>query len=203
MTDYRKKGITNDLEEQLSKRRAAEVWDLGLIDTFEVGTFRGLQQIHEYLFQDVFLTPGEVRNVDIAKGNFRFASHLYLSESIPVVERMPEDTFEAIVEKYVEMNILHPFREGNGRSGRIWLDCILKARLGVCVDWSQVGKEAYLSAMERSPVNSLELKVLLESALTDRIGEREVFIKGIEHSYYYEGYEKYEMTHFYNEKLIF
>lgn len=193
MTDYRKKGITNDLEEQLSKRRAAEVWDLGLIDTFEVGTFRGLQQIHEYLFQDVFLTPGEVRNVDIAKGNFRFASHLYLSESIPVVERMPEDTFEAIVEKYVEMNILHPFREGNGRSGRIWLDCILKARLGVCVDWSQVGKEAYLSAMERSPVNSLELKVLLESALTDRIGEREVFIKGIEHSYYYEGYEKYEM----------
>lgn len=193
MTDYRKKGITNDLEEQLSKRRAVELWDLRLIDTFEVGTFRGLQQIHEYLFQDVFLAPGEVRNVDIAKGNFRFASHLYLSESIPVVERMPEDTFEAIIEKYVEMNILHPFREGNGRSGRIWLDCILKARLGVCVDWSQVEKEAYLSAMERSPVNSLELKVLLKSALTDRIGEREVFMKGIEHSYYYEGYEKYEM----------
>lgn len=193
MTDYRKKGITNDLEEQLSKRRAVELWDLRLIDTFEVGTFRGLQQIHEYLFQDVFLAPGEVRNVDIAKGNFRFASHLYLSESIPVVERMPEDTFEAIIEKYVEMNILHPFREGNGRSGRIWLDCILKARLGFCVDWSQVEKEAYLSAMERSPVNSLELKVLLKSALTDRIGEREVFMKGIEHSYYYEGYEKYEM----------
>ena len=193
MTDYRKKGITNDLEEQLSKRRAVELWDLGMIDTFEVGTFRGLQQIHEYLFQDVFLAPGEVRNVDIAKGNFRFASHLYLSESIPVVERMPEDSFEAIIEKYVEMNILHPFREGNGRSGRIWLDCILKARLGVCVDWSQVEKEAYLSAMERSPVNSLELKVLLKTALTDRIGEREVFMKGIEHSYYYEGYEKYEM----------
>lgn len=193
MTEYRKKGITNDLEEQLSKRRAVELWDLGLIETFEVGTFRGLQQIHEYLFQDVFLAPGEIRNVDIAKGNFRFASHLYLAESIPVVERMPEDSFDAIIEKYVEMNILHPFREGNGRSGRIWLDCILKARLGVCVDWSQVGKEEYLSAMERSPVNSLELKVLLKSALTDRIGEREVFMKGIEHSYYYEGYEKYEM----------
>ena len=193
MTDYRKKGITNDLEEQLSKRRAVELWDLGMIDTFEVGTFRGLQQIHEYLFQDVFLSPGEVRNVDIAKGNFRFASHLYLSESIPVVERMPEDSFEAIIEKYVEMNILHPFREGNGRSGRIWLDCILKARLGVCVDWSLLGKEEYLSAMERSPVNSLELRVLLKSALTDHIDEREVFMKGIEHSYYYEGYEKFEM----------
>ena len=193
MTDYRKKGITNDLEEQLSKRRAVELWDLGMIDTFEVGTFRGLQQIHEYLFQDVFLAPGEVRNVDIAKGNFRFASHLYLSESIPVVERMPEDSFEAIIEKYVEMNILHPFREGNGRSGRIWLDCILKARLGVCVDWSLLGKEEYLSAMERSPVNSLELRVLLKSALTDHIDEREVFMKGIEHSYYYEGYEKFEM----------
>ncbi|MBQ8469776.1 MAG: Fic family protein [Clostridia bacterium] len=164
-----------------------------MIDTFEVGTFRGLQQIHEYLFQDVFLSPGEVRNVDIAKGNFRFASHLYLSESIPVVERMPEDSFEAIIEKYVEMNILHPFREGNGRSGRIWLDCILKARLGVCVDWSLLGKEEYLSAMERSPVNSLELRVLLKSALTDHIDEREVFMKGIEHSYYYEGYEKFEM----------
>lgn len=193
MTDYRKDGITNELEEQLSKRRAVELWDLGLIDTFEAGTFRGLRQIHEYLFQDVFNSPGAVRTVDIAKGNFRFASHLYLSESIPVVEKMPESTFEEIISKYVEMNVLHPFREGNGRSGRIWLDCILKKRLGVCVDWSQVEKEQYLSAMERSPVNSLELEVLLRTALTDQINERDVFMKGIEHSYYYEGYELFPM----------
>ena len=177
MNSYRKAGINNELEEQLSKRRVVELWDLGLIDTFEVGTFRGLQQIHEYLFQDVFQSPGEVRNVDIAKGNFRFASHLYLSESIPVVERMPESTFEEIIAKYVE----------------IWLDCILKKRLGVCVDWSRVEKEKYLSAMERSPVNSLELQVLLKATLTDRVDERDVFMKGIEHSYYYEGYEMFSM----------
>ena len=193
MNSYRKAGINNELEEQLSKRRVVELWDLGLIDTFEVGTFRGLQQIHEYLFQDVFQSPGEVRNVDIAKGNFRFASHLYLSESIPVVERMPESTFEEIIAKYVEMNVLHPFREGNGRSGRIWLDCILKKRLGVCVDWSRVEKGKYLSAMERSPVNSLELQVLLKATLTDRVDELDVFMKGIEHSYYYEGYEMFSM----------
>ncbi len=191
MDDYRKPGITNDLEEQLSKQRAVELWDRGIIDTFEVGTFRGLQQIHAYLFQDVFIAPGEVRNVDLAKGNFRFASCLYLAESISVVERMPESTFEEILAKYVEMNILHPFREGNGRSGRIWLDSILKKNLGLCVDWSRVEKDAYLSAMERSPVNSLELQVLLKEALTDRIDDREVFMKGIDHSYYYEGYEKY------------
>ena len=191
MDDYRKPGIIKDLEEQLSKQRAVELWDLGVIDTFEVGTFHGLQQVHEYLFQDVFIAPGVIRNVDLAKGNFRFASCLYLAESIPVVERMPEETFEDIIAKYVEMNILHPFREGNGRSGSIWLDGMLKKNLGLCVNWSLVEKEAYLLAMERSPVNSLELQVLLRSALTDRIDDREVFMKGIDHSYYYEGYEKY------------
>lgn len=176
----------NKNEEYLSKKRAKELWDLGIIDKFEVGTFKSLKDIHRYLFQDVFDFAGEIRTVNIAKGSFRFAPLLFLESNLAIIEKMPETTFDEIVDKYVEMNIAHPFREGNGRATRIWLDLILKKNLGKCIDWDKIDKFVYLSAMERSVVNTLEINHLLKSALTDKIYDREVFMKGIDKSYLYE-----------------
>lgn len=173
-------------EEYLSKKRAVELWDKEIISTFEVGTFKGLQQIHKFIFQDVFPFAGEMRSVNLAKGNFRFAPLLFLKENLKIIEDMPETTFDEIVEKYVEMNVAHPFREGNGRATRIWLDLILKKNLKKCVDWQKIDKMAYLQAMERSPVNTLELKHLLKNALTENTNDRDVYMKGIERSYFYE-----------------
>lgn len=191
-----KLGITDSAalareEERLSKRRARELFDRGLLDTFETGTFTGLAQIHRYLFGDIYEFAGELRSVNLAKGNFRFASVLYLREALAQIDGMPQSTFEEIVEKYVEMNVAHPFREGNGRSGRIWLDAMLKRALGQVVDWGRVDREDYLQAMERSPVKDLELKLLLRSALTEKTGDREVYMKGIDTSYHYEGYREF------------
>ena len=180
-------------EERLTKKRALELYDNDLFSSFEVGTFAGLKSIHGYLFQDVYDFAGKMRNVNIAKGNFRFASVLYLESALSSIDNMPQDTFDHIVEKYVEMNVAHPFREGNGRSTRIWLDAILKKELGMVIDWSQVDKEDYLFAMERSPVRNREIKELLENALTDRINDRQVYMKGIDASYHYEGYSTYKM----------
>ena len=175
-------------EELASKKRAIELYDTGKIDEFEVGTTEGLKQIHRYLFQDVFDFAGKIRDVDLSKGNFRFAPAIYLEDTLKTIDNLPENTFDEIVKKYVEMNVAHPFREGNGRATRIWLDQILKKRLGKCVDWSKIGKEEYLSAMERSPINDLEIKTLLESALTSDINDREVYMKGIQSSYEYEDF---------------
>lgn len=173
-------------EEYLSKKRAVELWDKGIINEFEVGTFKGLQQIHKYIFQDVFIFAGKIRSVNLAKGNFRFAPLLFLEENLKIIEKMPENDFDEVVEKYVEMNVAHPFREGNGRATRIWLDLILKKNLKKCVDWQKIDKIAYLQAMERSPVNSLELKHLIKNALTEDTENRDVYMKGIERSYEYE-----------------
>lgn len=181
-------GVGREDEEKLSKQRAIELWDKGIIQEFEIGTVKGLRQIHRYLFQDVFPFAGKIRSVNLAKGNFRFAPVLYLSESMKAVERMPENTFDEIVNKYTEMNVCHPFREGNGRATRIWMDCILRKEIGKCVDWDSVNREDYLSAMERSPVNNLELNMLLRKSLTGDIKNRSVYMKGIEASYYYEGF---------------
>lgn len=178
-------------EEKLSKARAVELFETGLLDTFEVGTFSGLSAIHEYLFGDIYDFAGKLRTENIAKGGFRFASAMYLDAALKSVDQMPQSTFDEIIEKYVEMNIAHPFREGNGRSTRIWLDCILKKELGQVIDWSTVDKEQYLSAMERSPVNDTEIKILLRKALTDKTTDRAVFMKGIDQSYYYEGYNQF------------
>ena len=180
-------------EEKLSKIRARELWDKRIIDTFEVGTVNGLQQIHTYLFQDVFSFAGQVRTVNLAKGNFRFAPILFLTDNLKIIDTMPIETFDDIVEKYVEINIAHPFREGNGRSMRIWLDLLLKTRIGQCIDWSKVDKYQYLSAMERSPVNSLELRMLLRSALTHDIDNRDVYMRGIQSSYQYEDLNRYDI----------
>ena len=180
-------------EELASKKRATELWQSGKINEFEVGTTKGLQQIHEYLFQDVFDFAGQIRTVDLSKGNFRFAPVIYLKDTLKTIDGLPEKTFEEIVKKYVEMNIAHPFREGNGRATRIWLDLILKKELGKCVDWSKIGKEEYLSAMERSPINQLEIQTLFENALTDKIDDREVYMKGIQSSYEYEGMTEYDV----------
>lgn len=176
----------NKNEEYLSKKRAKELWDLGIIDKFEVGTFKSLKDIHRYLFQDVFDFAGKIRTVNIAKGSFRFAPLLFLESNLAIIEKMPETNFDEIIDKYVEMNIAHPFREGNGRATRIWLDLILKKNLGKCIDWDKIDKFTYLSAMERSVVNTLEINHLLKSALTDKINDREVFMKGIDKSYLYE-----------------
>lgn len=173
-------------EEYLSKKRAIELWDKGIIKEFEVGTFKGLQQIHKYIFQDVFSFAGKIRSVNLAKGNFRFAPLLFLEENLKIIEKVPENDFDEIIEKYVEMNVAHPFREGNGRATRIWLDLILKKNLKKCVDWQKIDKMAYLQAMERSPVNSLELKHLIKNALTEDTENRDVYMKGIERSYEYE-----------------
>lgn len=171
---------------ELSKRKAYELFDSGYIDSIEVGTTKGLIDIHRYIFGGLYEFAGVVRNKNISKGNFRFASSLYLIQSLKAIEEMPEATFDEIISKYVEMNIAHPFWEGNGRSMRIWLDLILKKNIKKCIDWEKVDKEVYLSAMERSPVNDLEIKTILKSSLTDEIDNREVFIKGIEQSYFYE-----------------
>ena len=192
-----KLGITDSIElahreEQLTKKRAQELYDKHILDTFEVGTFAGLQQIHGYLFQDVYDFAGKMRSVNIAKGNFRFAPRLYLSEALNNIDKMTQDTYDHIIDKYVEMNVAHPFREGNGRSTRIWLDAILKKEIGKVIDWSKVDKEDYLAAMERSPVRSLEIKALLKEALTDKINDRAVYMKGIDASYRYEGYSTYK-----------
>lgn len=180
-------------EELVSKKRAIELWDNKIIDTFEVGTLKSLTQIHHYLFQDVFEFAGQIRQKNISKGNFRFASALYLHLSLQEIEKMPQSNFEEIIVKYVEMNIAHPFMEGNGRSTRIWLDLILKKELNLCVDWSKIDKSDYLSAMERSPINDLEIRFLLNGALTNEIKNREVFMKGIEASYQYENLNEYSM----------
>lgn len=172
-----------------SLEKARALFENGAIDRIEIGTVRGLCDIHAALFGGLYDFAGKIRTLNIAKGGFRFANSLYLNEILPVIERMPETTYEEIVAKYVEMNIAHPFMEGNGRATRIWLDMMLKNRLGKVVDWQRIDKDSYLSAMERSPINDLELRTLLSSALTDRITDREVIFKGIEQSYYYEGYE--------------
>ncbi len=175
-------------EERISKKKAVELFDSKLIDTFEVGTFAGLAAIHKYLFEDIYDFAGKMRTVNIAKGNFRFAPLIYLEAALANIDEMPQSTFDEIVEKYVEMNVAHPFREGNGRSTRIWLDCIFKKELGKVVDWSKVDKEDYLLAMERSPIKDVEIKVLLKAALTDEINDRTIYMKGIDASYHYEGY---------------
>ena len=179
-------------EERISKKKAAQLFDRKLLDTFDVGTFAGLAAIHKYFFEDIYDFAGELRTVNIAKGNFRFASLMYLQAALENIDKMPQSNFDEIVEKYVEMNIAHPFREGNGRSTRIWLDHILKNEISKVVDWSKVDKEDYLLAMERSPIKDVEIKVLLKGALTDEINSREVYMKGIDHSYYYEGYTTFK-----------
>lgn len=199
MTLENKLGISDSAElarteEQMSKRRALELFENGLLDSFEVGTFRGLAQIHEYLFSDVYTFAGQLRTVNIAKGSFRFAPVMYLEAALENISRMPQSDFDQIVEKYVEMNVAHPFREGNGRSTRIWLDAMLKKELGLVVDWSRVDKEDYLLAMERSPIKDVEIKVLLRAALTDRTDDREVYMKGIDASYHYEGYNVFRTS---------
>ena len=180
-------------EEKISKKKALELFEKKLLDTFEVGTFQGLSAIHKYLFEDIYDFAGKTRNINIAKGNFRFASVMYLEAALKNIDEMPQSIFDEIIEKYVEMNVAHPFREGNGRSTRIWLDCILKKELGQVIDWSKVDKEDYLLAMERSPIKDVEIKVLLKSALTDKINDRQVYMKGIDASYYYEGYNTYSI----------
>ena len=189
-----KLGLTDELElareeERISKQKALALYDTGLLDTFPVGTFAGLAMIHKYLFEDIYEFAGQMRTVNIAKGNFRFAPVMYLRQALESIDRMPQSTFDEIIEKYVEMNVAHPFREGNGRSTRIWLDCILKKELHQVVDWSRVDKSDYLMAMERSPVKDLEIKVLLHKALTEQIHDRQVYMKGIDASYHYEGYQ--------------
>ena len=180
-------------EELLSKRRAIELWDKGFINDFEVGTYKGLQEIHGFLFQDIFDFAGKTRDVNLSKGNFRFANLLYLESNLAIIERMPEGSFDEIIEKYVEMNVAHPFREGNGRATRIWLDLMLKKNLNKCIDWSMVDRADYLSAMERSPVNSLEIKHLLKNALTDKVDDRGVYLRGIQQSYVYEDLDRYDI----------
>ena len=189
-----KLGLTDELElareeERSSKQKALALYDTGLLDTFPVGTFAGLAMIHKYLFEDIYEFAGQMRTVNIAKGNFRFAPVMYLRPALESIDRMPQSTFDEIIEKYVEMNVAHPFREGNGRSTRIWLDSILKKELHQVVDWSRVDKSDYLMAMERSPVKDLEIKVLLHKALTEQINDRQVYMKGIDASYHYEGYQ--------------
>ena len=179
-------------EERISKKKAVELFETGLLDTLPAGKFETLQAIHKYLFEDIYDFAGEIRTVSMAKGNFRFAPLMYLQAALENIDKMPQSNFDEIVEKYVEMNIAHPFREGNGRSTRIWLDHILKNEIGKVVDWSKVDKEDYLLAMERSPIKDIEIKVLLKNALTDEINSREVYMKGIDHSYYYEGYTTFK-----------
>ncbi len=188
-----KLGLTNaaDLareEERISKKKAVQLFESGKLDTLPVGTFSGLKEIHKYLFDDIYYFAGQLRTVNLAKGNFRFAPLMYLEPALANIDAMPQSNYDEIIEKYVEMNIAHPFREGNGRSTRIWLDAMLKHGIGQVIDWSCVDKEDYLLAMERSPIKDVEIKVLLKAALTSDINSREIFMKGIDHSYYYEGY---------------
>lgn len=197
MTLENKLGITSSAElatqeERLSKKRALELFESGMLNKLEPGTFKTLQVIHKQLFMDIYDFAGKVRSVNIAKGGFRFVPAMYLLDALKQIERMPQSTFDEIIEKYVEMNVAHPFREGNGRSTRIWLDLILKKELQLVIDWSKVNKEDYLSAMERSPIKDLEIKFLLQNALIEHIDDREVYMKGIDASYMYEGYEEFK-----------
>ena len=192
-----KLGITDapalaEAEERISKKKAAELFESGLLSNLEVGTFASLQVIHRYLFGEIYPFAEKLRTVNMAKGNFRFAPLMYLEAALANIDKMPQSTFDEIVEKYVEMNIAHPFREGNGRSTRIWLDCIFKKEIGKVVDWSKVDKEDYLLAMERSPIRDIEIKHILKNALTSDVDSREVYMKGIDHSYYYEGYSTFK-----------
>lgn len=180
------------MEEQLSKKKAVLLFEKGILDSFPAGKFFTLQAIHRYLFEDIYDFAGEIRKVNMAKGNFRFAPLMYLGAALENIDKMPQSDFDEIIEKYVEMNIAHPFREGNGRSARIWLDHMLKQEIGKVIDWSKVDKEDYLLAMERSPVKDIEIKYLLKNALTDEVDSREVYMKGIDHSYYYEGYTTFK-----------
>lgn len=191
-------GITNEVElskeeERITKLKALELFDSNKINEIEVGTFEGLSKIHNFLFKDIYEFAGKIRTDNIAKGNFRFASVLYLKDILRRINEMPQNTYDEIIEKYVEMNVAHPFREGNGRSTRIWLDMILKKELNKVIDWSKINKEDYLLAMERSPVRDTEIKLLLKSALTDDVNNRDVYMKGIDASYHYEGYNTYQL----------
>lgn len=181
-----------EAEEKISKKKAVELFERGMLDKLEAGKFASLKAIHKHMFEEIYAFAGEIRTVNISKGNFRFAPLIYLEAALANIDKMPQSNFDEIIEKYVEMNIAHPFREGNGRSMRIWLDCILKKELGKVVDWSQVEKEDYLLAMERSPIKDIEIKHLLKSALTGDINSREIYMKGIDHSYYYEGYTTFK-----------
>ena len=192
-----KLGITDSaelarIEEKISKQKAVEMFESGYLESLEAGTFEGLAKIHRYLFDEIYDFAGEVRKVNISKGNFRFAPLMYLDAALQSIDKMPQSTFDEIVEKYVEMNVAHPFREGNGRSTRIWLNLMLKKEIGYVVDWSKVDKEDYLLAMERSPIKDIEIKFLLKNAFTDNVNDREIYMKGIDHSYYYEGYYVYK-----------
>lgn len=192
MTIENKFGITDPAElarteELISKKKAKEMFESGFLDSLKAGTFESLRLIHKRLFEDIYGFAGKLRSVNISKGNFRFASAMYIDAAVENIEKMPQTAFDEIIEKYVEMNIAHPFREGNGRAGRIWLDLILKQELGVVVDWSRVDKDDYLLAMERSPIKDTEIKYLLKNALTDKINDREMYMKGVDRSYYYEG----------------
>ena len=193
-----KLGIDNEMdlareEEKITKLKALELWEGNKLDTFEVGTFKGLSGIHKFLFEDIYEFAGKIRTENISKSNFRFASAMYLEEALEKIDKMPESTFVEIIEKYIEMNVAHPFREGNGRSTRIWLDMILKKRLQRVVDWSKIDKADYLLAMERSPIKDTEIKLLIKEALTDKINDRQVYMKGIDASYSYEGYNVFEI----------
>ena len=192
-----KLGITDSaelarIEEKISKQKAVEMFESGYLESLEAGTFESLAKIHKYLFDEIYDFAGEVRKVNISKGNFRFAPLMYLDAALQSIDKMSQSTFDEIVEKYVEINVAHPFREGNGRSTRIWLDLMLKKEIGYVVDWSKVDKEDYLLAMERSPIKDIEIKFLLKNALTDNVNDREIYMKGIDHSYYYEGYYVYK-----------
>ena len=196
MTLANKLGITDQVElalaeEKISKQKAKQLFDSGLIAALEVGSFRGLAAIHAHLFGDIYHFAGQIRDVNIAKGDFRFAPVMYLAASLEHIDAMPQSSFDQIIEKYVEMNIAHPFREGNGRATRIWLDLILKQELRQVIDWNAIDKEQYLSAMQRSPVKDLEIKALLRSALTDKIDDRALYMRGIDVSYHYEGYSQF------------
>ena len=179
-------------EERISKKKAVELFENGMLENLEAGKFQTLCEIHKYLFDDIYDFAGKIRTVNLSKGNFRFAPLMYLEAAVENIDKMPQNTFDKIVEKYVEMNIVHPFREGNGRSMRIWLDMMLKKQIGQVVDWSKIEKEDYLMAMERSPIKDIEIKYILNAALTDQINDREIYMKGIDHSYYYEGYVTYK-----------
>ncbi len=197
MTSSREQLITSlqilaETEERISKKKAVALFNDGTLNMLEAGKFASLQTIHRVLFEDIYDFAGKIRTVNLAKGSFRFAPLMYLDAALQNIDKMPQGNFDQIVEKYVEMNIAHPFREGNGRATRIWLDCILKKEIGMVVDWSKVDKEDYLLAMERSPVRDIEIKHVLRTALTDQVNSREMFMKGIDHSYYYEGYTAFQ-----------
>ena len=194
-------GITDSTElarteEKISKQKAVEMFENGFLEKLNPGTYESLSAIHKYLFDEIYDFAGKLRKVNLSKGNFRFAPLLYLKAALQSIDKMPQSTFDQIIEKYVEMNVAHPFREGNGRSTRIWLDQMLKKQIGYVVDWSKVDKEDYLLAMERSPIKDIEIKVLLKNALTDNIHDREIYMKGIDHSYYYEGYYVFKTEEF-------